>query len=357
MLGLRTAVVAALIGAVPFAPVPAASPSVAADGAPFSDSIWLPYWLPGAVADVTANADVLHTASLFWWDAASCSSIRREPGAGGRADVNRLRAHGLEVMATVVGSGLPPRAAIRCFSHRHSRRVQVRRLVALADRGHYAGVDIDYETLAHTKKPSVALQVRSAFTEFVADLCHSLRSHSMKCDITVMPRVDDSTRVWLGRVTPGVYDYASIAAAADRMRVMAYDQHSHQFGPGPVAGYPWVKRVITYAAGKTSLVKVELGIPLYGRDFAGHDSVAVTSNAALALARRHGVRPRFDPVQREMTFQYRRNGVRHTVWFSNAKAVAARTRLAAASGMAGAAYWAATYELPSTWKAVRRTAR
>ncbi len=252
-------------------------------------------------------------------------------------------------------SPLPPHAAIKCFTDRASRRHHVRQLVRLAEQGHYPAIDIDYETLAHTKRRSTALRVRSAFDRFVTDLCDALHARHKRCIVTVMPRADDRRRVALGKVMPAVYDYAAIGAAVDRLRVMAYDQHSRKFGPGPVAGYRWVKRIIAYTASKTPLSKVELGIPLYGRDFAHHDSVSITSDQARAIARRHGVTPHLDPVAREATFRYRSHGVRHTVWYSSPRAVAARTRLARADGMAGAAYWAATQELPRTWKAVRRT--
>jgi spore germination protein YaaH len=128
--------------------------------------------------------------------------------------------------------------------------------------GHFDGVDVDYETLAHTTKPRLAVRVRRAYDRFVADLCPALRAHGKQCVVTVMQRADDSTRV------------------------------------------------IAYTATKTSLMKVELGIPLYGRDFSHHDGVALTSSAARALA----------------------------------------------DGMAGAAYWAATMDAPGTWSAVRRAA-
>ncbi|HVV74788.1 MAG TPA: glycosyl hydrolase family 18 protein [Mycobacteriales bacterium] len=353
----RLPVALAALGLAQVLCVQSAAPAAAAAPSRFESSIWVPFWLPGAVHEVRANAGVFRTASLFWYETASCSSIRREPGAGSRRDVRALRAKGLHVLATVVGSGLPPRAAIRCFSNPATRRAHVHRLVRLAVDGHYDGIDIDYETLAHTKSSTRALQVRHAFDRFVTDLCPALRAHGKQCAVTVMPRVDDSTRVVLGKVIPGVYDYAAIAAAADRMRVMAYDEHSGRFGPGPVAGFPWVRRVIAYTASKTPLSKVELGIPLYGRDFSRHDSVAVSSSEAMTLARQHRVRPHFDTAQREETFRYRSHGVRHTVWFSSPRAVAARTRLAVSDGMGGAAYWAATLDLPGTWKAVRRAAR
>jgi spore germination protein YaaH len=352
---LRATALVALACIAQLVVVPAAvSAPAATPRSGFASSIWLPFWLPGSVDEVSGNAAVLRTASLFWYEAASCSSIRLEPGAGDPRAIARLRARGLHVVATVVGTGLPPRAAIRCFSNSTSRDAHVRRIVRLATHGHYDGIDVDYETLAHTTDPHQAMRVQHAFDLFVSDLCNALHAHGKQCTVTVMPRVDDSARVWLGKVIPAVYDYGAIAAAADRMRVMAYDEHSASFGPGPVAGYPWVKRVIAYTATKTALNKVELGIPLYGRDFARHNSVAVSSDEALALARRYGATPRFDAAQREETFRYRSNGVRHTVWFSSPRAVAARTSLALADSMAGAAYWAATMDAPGTWRAVRR---
>ncbi|HWC33839.1 MAG TPA: glycosyl hydrolase family 18 protein [Mycobacteriales bacterium] len=335
--------------------VPPAAPARTLDAQqPFRSSIWLPFWLPGAADEVSANADLFGTASLFWYEAASCSSVRLEPGAGDRGQLRELRHRGLKVMATVVGSGLPPQAAIRCFTDAAHRNAHVQMLVRLAERGHFAGIDIDYETLAHTRSTRLALRVRRAFDRFVPELCDALRAHGKTCTVTVMPRVDDSTRVWLGKVIPGVYDYAALASAADRIRVMAYDEHGASSKAGPVAGYPWVKQVIAYSESKAPAAKIELGIPLYGRDFAHHTGVALTGAQALALARRHGATPHFDPVQREATFHYREHGVRHTVWFSSARAIAVRTRLARAHGMAGAAYWAAGQDPAGTWKAVRR---
>lgn len=354
---LRVAVAAGfLVATTQLAFLPSATAASSAQR-PFRSSIWLPFWLPGAVGEVTSNADVFRTASLFWYDAASCSSIRLEPRAGDRQVVSRLHDRGLQVMATVVGSGLPPRAAIDCFSNATRRHAHVHKLVRLAERHHYAGIDIDYETLAHTKSAKRALRVRHAFDRFVPDLCNALRAHGKVCTITVMPRTGDRTRVWLGKVIPGVYDYRAIAAAADRMRVMAYDEHGAGSAAGPVAGYPWVKRVIAYTASKAPLAKVELGIPLYGRDFSHHAGVALTGSQALDLARHHGATPHFDPIQREATFHYRAHGVRHTVWFSSPHAVAARTRLARADGLAGAAYWAAGQGPAGTWNAVRRATR
>lgn len=315
-------------------------------------TVWLPYWQRGAVDDISASASAFSSASLFWYDA-SCSNVRRSPGAGGSADVARLKARGLHVIATVVGGGLPASRAVHCFNNNKRRHAHVRQLVRLAVRGRYAGIDIDYETLAHTTRPHQARRVRAAFDRFVDDLCPALHRHGKTCSVTVMPRVDDSYRRWHRILIPAVYDYRTIARTADRMRVMAYDEHGRNSNAGPIAGAPWVRRVIAYTATKARLAKVQLGIPTYGRDFSHHASIAMSTPAALALARRHGVRPHFDAVQREGRFVYHSSGVRHVVWFSNPRAVAFRTRLAVTRRLAGTAYWAAGLERAGTWRAVR----
>ena len=100
--------------------------------------------------------------------------------------------------------------------------------------------------------------------------------------------------------------------------------------------------------------KVELGVPLYGRDFSRHGSVSLFGNQATAVARRHHVRPHWNRKQQEWTYHYRSHGVRHTVWFGGPRGAAARTRLARASRLGGAAFWAAGLDMTGTWKAVRK---
>jgi len=123
----------------------------------------------------------------------------------------------------------------------------------------YRGIDIDYENLALTTNPRLAAKVQRGFTTFIDELCRRMRRLDKVCVVTVMPRTSDELTVWRGKLIPGVYDYTAIAASASRMRVMAYDQHAPNTSPGPIAGFPWVRRVVAYTARSTPLGKVELG--------------------------------------------------------------------------------------------------
>ena len=61
------------------------------------------------------------------------------------------------------------------------------------------------------------------------------------------------------------YVYSRIASIADRIVVMAYDEHWSTSAPGPVASLPWCARVADYAVAAVGSSKVIMGLPLYGR--------------------------------------------------------------------------------------------
>lgn len=334
---------------------PVAAPAALRDAPPRNVAAWLPYWVfHAALREAAGNPNVLGVASPFWFDAAGCTRIHDKPTARRAAAVRRLHARGIKVIPSVTAGGLPPRAAIRCFGNRTSRADHVKRLVRLARSGDYDGLDLDYENLALTTNANQARRVRRAFTAFVSQLCPALRRNGRTCSITVMPRTNKKFSVWRGKLIPAVYDYRAIGAVADEVRVMAYDQHAHEYGPGPIAGWPWVKRVTAYAMSEVEPTKLRLGIPTYGRDFAQHESVSLSGDQARGLARRHGSKVHWDPRQRESWFTYRVRGVRHVVWFSGPRSVAVRARYADRLGLLGSALWAAGLEARGTWSALRR---
>jgi spore germination protein len=350
--GVRVPVVV-LVALVPLLAPPAAL--APATGASTGHAAWLPSWVMAeAVAEMRTHADLFGTASPFWYDVRSCRDVTDRQGAGDPLVVARLREQGLRVQPTVSATGLSPAAAVRCLGDEGRRRDHVARLVGLAATGGYDGLDVDYEHLALTTRPATARRVRAAFTAFVGELCPALRAAGKACSVTVMPRTSGRFTVWRGKLMPAVYAYKPLAARADEIRVMAYDQHALAHGPGPIAGLPWVRRIVRYAVATMPSAKVRLGVPTYGRDFSDGSSVSLTRDAATELAERRGVTPRWSSKQAEATFTYRRAGVRHTVWFSSPRAVARRTRLAQRRGLAGVVYWAAGLAHSGTWTAVRR---
>ena len=313
-------------------------------------STWLPYWDGGVgYGRVLEDADLFHTVSPFWYRASSCTAMESNPGAGSTDVVAGLHQRGIAVVPTITSTMLPA-AAVGCFADAGQRAQHVARVLEVADR--YDGVEFNYEHLALTTDRAVGERVRAAYSAFAGDVCAALRDRAKRCVHTVMPRTDESWSVWRGKLMPAVYDYRAIGAAADVVRVMAYDDHAPGTPPGPVAPWTWTQHVAGYTAATVPAGKGELGIPLYGRDWGGGRVGTVTAPQAQALARAHGVPVRWDDTQHAPTFQYSSGGATHTVWFDDARAVEDRTRLARSLGL-NAAFWVAGQEDAATWDAVR----
>ena len=64
--------------------------------------VWLPYWdLTNAYRAVVADADLIRTASPFWYAAGSCTSVTGRPGAGRTAVIDGLHARAIAVVPTI----------------------------------------------------------------------------------------------------------------------------------------------------------------------------------------------------------------------------------------------------------------
>jgi len=61
------------------------------------------------------------------------------------------------------------------------------------------------------------------------------------------------------------YNYEALSAIADRIIVMAYDEHWNKSAPGPIASAGFCEKVIAYASAHIPKEKLVMGIPLYGR--------------------------------------------------------------------------------------------
>ena len=61
------------------------------------------------------------------------------------------------------------------------------------------------------------------------------------------------------------FSYPEIVAIADRILIMAYDQHWSGSEPGSIASLAWCKGLASYALGTMGPDKLIMGLPFYGR--------------------------------------------------------------------------------------------
>ena len=349
----------------------AASPAEAAE---LRASAWIPYWAQDeASRTVSEERELFDAASPFWYSTDSQGRIQGAPGAGSGEVRRRIEQAGLDSVPTVTAP-IGPTEAVDLLGSRESRTRHIRRIVELA-KG-FDGIDLNYEHPALTTRRRKAQQVRDAFNEFFPHVCRALQRNDRQCVVTVMPRTESKRTVWRGKLTPWVYDYRVIGQVADRVRVMAYDQHAGTHGPGPIAGAPWTRRIAEYSAQTIPPANVELGIPLYGRmwaddseltsasrkapsrpsssfaKLAGETEIAsLTWREATSFRRSCGAEARWSETQ--LAPWFRCEG--RTVWYSNARSTRARAQIAAHNSLGGIALWAPYGEDPATWRNLRRS--
>jgi spore germination protein YaaH len=110
----------------------------------------------------------------------------------------------------------------------------------------FDGVQIDFELVPATDA--------EAFYSFLKELKAKIGTKTLSVAIPARTRkiVD-------------AYDYSRISLIADRIIVMAYDEHWSGSLPGSIASLDWCRRVATYATGVVPIEKLVMGLPFYGR--------------------------------------------------------------------------------------------
>lgn len=317
-------------------------------GAPKAEAaarpVVLAYWArwgdnPSLLADFRRHADEMTIFSPLWHSLATDGSLRSRDWDRARL-TREAHAAGALVVPLVTNAGTND----AIVTNAQSRARGVAALASLVRQAGYDGVDIDFEFLA----PSA----RAGLTAFVRDL--SARLHAMGKIVIVSVAAKSSFDESVNDFAIA-YDYAALGRYADYVQVMAYDQHGGWSGPGPVAGLPWVERVVQVATAQIPARKVLLGVAGYGYDWGGGATRGVTAAGALALAARYGAAVIWDDVQQAPHFRYfTASGVRHEVWWENSWSVAFKTRLAAQRGLGGVALWALGQEDERMWTVLDR---
>ncbi|HEU4422743.1 MAG TPA: glycosyl hydrolase family 18 protein [Pilimelia sp.] len=331
--------------------------SVSADTAPRRIvNGWLPYWsTTESLNSVTSSADLWAEASPFWYQATGATTITRHTGAGDPAVVQALRGRGIKVIPTVTES-LNCTAMAAMLGNATQRAAHVQTLVALVTTNGYDGIDLDYESMNFGCTTATdRTNLRARFVTLVRELGAALDGHGSLLSVTVGPRTRNDDPNW------AVFDYAGIAPAADRVRIMTYDYHWRGGSPGAVAPVPWVNSVLAYAVTVITPSKIEAGVPLYGYDWPadptqpdGYGTATSRTYAqAEALRVQYGAARQWSSTDGAPYFTYTANGVRHLVWYNDVDATKTKMYFIERYGLRGLAFWAVGAEDTRQWGSLR----
>ena len=230
----------------------------------------------------------------------------------------------------------PPR---RCWRIATTREAHANALAQLAISNGFDGIDVDYERVPTTS--------RANFTTFVGSLAAKLHAANKKLSVTVYAKASDKEN-WNG---PGSQDWIAIGAAADSVKIMAYDYHWSTSAAGAIAPLDWLDQVAAYAEQTIAGSKIMMGLPWYGYDWpsSGGATTATYATAHQTMLTNNATVQR-DAASGEPYFSY--SG--HTVYFQDAAGYATKVNLLKQKhpGIGGFAHWAAGQEDPDVWNVI-----
>jgi spore germination protein YaaH len=282
------------------------------------------------------------------------------------------REHKIAVMPLVTNQGFDQPLMHTVLDTQEARARAIRYLLYYALRDGYIGFQFDYENIKYFYRNRFSLFFHEAAVEF--------HKHGLLLTAAVVGKDSDDRKAeapggyddW-----SGVYDYPKLARDADFLSIMAYPQHAGFSGPGPIAGLPWVKKIVDFTRSVMPARKISLGVPLYGFHWIAlapgekPDAGFVQDNAGTAVKKWKGhstvyaasaeVIAKYPPEWNDTERAYRATFTdaegRHEVWYEDARSLAPKIELAAAEKLHGISAWALGQEDPALWELLTRDYR
>lgn len=191
------------------------------------------------------------------------------------------------------------------------------------------GINVDLEALAPEDAAPLVM--------FLAELRAALHPSGRR--VTVDVTIGDAA-----------YDLGRLAAVADAVVVMAYDQHHGGSAPGPIAARDWMSAQLDAALARVDPDRLVVALGGYCYDWASDAPArSMTVPEGFALAALVGARPQTDPISANLRWDYRDADGDHEVWCLDAAAGADALALLAARDLDRTALWRAGGEDPSWW--------
>lgn len=291
------------------------------------------------------NIKALNEAAFFWYAFDGTGKIKSE----GNVDLSlkeTARQGGVKAYALVHnlnGEGFDSQLAHQILADKGVRGEFVKNLLALTLKENWDGLMMDIE--------KIPVGDRSAYSEFLAELHTALKAKAKSLSVAVAAKYrDDPQDPW-----SGAFDYAEIGKAADQVVLMTYEEHGTDTTQGPIASLGWVKRVIDFAKDRIPAEKIVMGLGVYAGNWASDkptQPVYLTCAKAVELAGQNNVSILYDESQQVPHFAFTKGGIRHEVYFENARSLSAKLEAAKENRLQGVAIWRLGIEDASLWSEV-----
>jgi spore germination protein len=325
------------------------SPDANSNGAKSSDAkevlgFYAEWWDTdtSSYTSMAKHVDTLNTIVPFWATLHPDGSVSDRGGKDHAGVVNFAHQSNLTALLMVNNAKQSASASgiHAVLADPALRTTSINNLEATLQNNHLDGINIDFET--------VAPQDRDNLTAFMRELSDRLKPQGYVVSIDVMPKTDESSDI------SAAYDYSQLAAYADKIIIMAYDNHGGWSDPGAIAGIDWVESNLKYALKYIPKNKLYLGLAGYGYDWSSKGVESVEYHSAMDLASRFSAVPQWDETSKSTYFRYTGDdGLTHTVWYENSQSIKYKLDLVNKYDIAGIALWKLGQEDPGDWQLIK----
>ena len=230
-------------------------------------------------------------------------------------------------------------ATTRALANPVQRASLVRSIDAALDANNDAGVMIDFEAM-----PPAGIAV---LRQFLGELHARLAPKHRLVSVTVP--IDDEA-----------WNVRSFAQVADKVVLMAYDEHYMTGTPGPIASNAWFVSHMSDALKGVPANKVIVALGSYAYDWHGGDADPLTVEEAWLSALDSGTRPFWDKNSGNAGFAFNDDndanpatpGIRHDVWILDAATSWNQMQVLGQMGINSVALWRLGSEDPGFWAAL-----
>jgi spore germination protein YaaH len=309
----------------------------------FRNAAWIPPWDANALTSIQMNAGSLQESNPVWYSMNADGSIAKNwnaENATWRAAMTGTTL--IPTIQNVVNHSFDANVVAALLATTASRDAHATAITTLVTSNGFDGIDVDYERVPYAS--------RANFSAFVQTVAQKLHAAGKTLSVTVYAKTSDKPN-WNGA---GAEDYVAIGAAADSVKIMAYDYSNDGTAAGPITPLDWLDQVAAYAESAITPQKVMIGLPWYGYDWSASGVTTATFSSATLTAQTNSAAISRD-ASGEPTYSY--NG--HKVFFEDATSYAKKVDLLRQkhAAIGGIAHWAAGVEDPALWNAMRDNAK
>jgi len=197
----------------------------------------------------------------------------------------------------------------------------------------FDGVQIDFESVIPADK--------EIFIEFLTILKRELKGKTLSVAVP-------ARRIYV----EDAFDYERIGKIADRIIIMAYDQHWSTGKPGPVSSLNWCKLVSQYTVSKIPLEKIVMGIPFYGRAWIDNNPArAHRLNSTRDVIKKF--KPEIKYTEDGIPFFTYRTSVEVTHYYEDENTISDKLKLYSSRSINKIAFWRISQEEKSIWRIIK----